>query len=88
MNDRNVNPPPPLKKKSHICIILIPFFTFDNIYALLQALDIICLRPKIKSHLQLPPLLALCSYQKKIIYAMYYKHRGLHLQRTENKACI
>ena len=44
--------------------------------------------PRVKFHFQLPSSLALQFYQNKITYAMYYKHRGLHRQRTEDQASI
>ena len=44
--------------------------------------------PRVKFHFQLPLLLVLWSYRKKITYAMYYKYGGLHWQRTEDQDFI
>ena len=44
--------------------------------------------PSVKFHYQLSSLLVLSSCQKKITYAVYYKHRGLRRQRTEDQAFI
>ena len=46
------------------------------------------IRSRVKSHFHLLLLLVLWSYQKKIIYEMYYKHGGLRRQRTGNQAFI
>ena len=44
------------------------------------------IEPRVK--FQLPLSLVLWSCQKKIIYAMYYKHGGLRRQRIEDQALI
>ena len=43
---------------------------------------------RVKSHFQLPLLLVLWSYWKKITHASYCRHRGWCQQRTYNQACI
>ena len=70
----------------------------ENILEFLHALDVLknatskCKLTLLNNLISLgnigPSLLVFWSYRQKITYAMYYKHRGLHWQRTEDQAFI
>ena len=70
----------------------------ENILEFLHALDVLknatskCKLTLLNNLISLgnigPSPLVFWSYRQKITYAMYYKHRGLHWQRTEDQAFI